>query len=765
MLNNEVLSAICRTFLHSVWQGVVAAAIAGAVLALTRHSSARKRYNLLGAILLISLAATGITLYLELQTAGATAPAPAAPAAVAAPAPIVAQTYWDVLVSYLNTHAPFIMLVWSIVFLFKCFRMGFGFYHIYYIRHHKTSEPDQNWSERLQLLATQLGISKAVKLVESALVQVPLTTGFIRPCIFVPVGLLTQLPADQVEAILLHELAHIRRRDYLVNIIQSFAESIFFFNPALLWISARLREEREACCDDVAVAHTPHTSSYLQALVAFASQSPAGRLEMALSKKRNFLLNRVKRMLTRENQQLTLMEKSILFIGVIVISAFTMIPAPVDQNEPLTPPAEDFIVYIPTATGTHTSPFIAVKDTMVPDRKHTTNYSFQYDTSINFKIHSDTSFQQLAYNFATTNVLDQYKFDFQYNATPHIKTDILLNNDVHVLMLDSSNLQFYKKLDIDSSRMEYLLKTPLQVKEFNFTQQHTFTFDSSFRYQADGDTTPLDKKYKKIYLDAIQRSKDSTTWNDRQREWKKQKAAMESRFNNPADVKGDTARRRKMAMQREALLNTLKHKQDSLRWKQKNAEWQPKKIDWKPKQKDSLQWKQKNTAWQSKKLGWKPSQKDSQQWKQKNTQWEAKMKNWQPRRKDSLLWKSKMQQWPRDSAMKRKSFQQPAGGWQPAPAPQAGDAKTAAAPQPKTLPFHNKAPKPVAQTLALNGKTPKQPKPAPDPALKEKAPKQVKPAAYPKPRPKKTPRKPDTLEENTPASIYNSFILPKRIDC
>ena len=281
-------------------------------------------------------------------------------------------------------------------------------------------------------------------------------------------------------------------------------------------------------------------------------------------------------MLTRENQQLTLMEKSILFIGVIVISAFTMIPAPVDQNEPLTPPAENFIVYIPATTRTQPSPLIA-KDTVVPDRQQATNYSFQYDTSINLKMQFDTAFQQLAYNFTTTNILDQYKFDFQYNAAPQIKTDILLNNDVHMLTLDSSNLQFYKKLDIDSSRMEYLIKTPLQVKEFNFTQQYTFTFDSSFRYQADGDTTPLDKKFKKIYLDAIQQSKDSTRWNDRQREWKKQKAAMESRFNNPADVKDDTLRRRKMAMQREALLNTLKYKQDSLRWKQKNAEWHQKK--------------------------------------------------------------------------------------------------------------------------------------------------------------------------------------------
>ncbi|RPE09750.1 hypothetical protein EGT74_22525 [Chitinophaga lutea] len=750
MLNNEVLSAICRTFLHSIWQGVVAAAIAGAVLALTRRSSALRRYNLLGAILLISLAAIGITFYLELQTAVAAAPVSETVAIAAAPAPLVTQSYWDVLMNYLNTHAPFIMLVWSIVFLFKCFRIGFGFYHIYYIRHHKTSEPDQNWSDRLQLLATQLGIRKAVKLVESALVQVPLTTGFIRPCIFVPLGLLAQLPADQVEAVLLHELAHIRRRDYLVNIVQSFAESIFFFNPALLWISARLREEREACCDDVAVAHTPHKASYLHALVSFASQSPSGQLEMALSKKKNFLLNRVKRVLTRENQQLTLMEKSILLIGVIVISAFTMIPAPVEQQEPAAQTAEDFIIYMPAATAAQTGQPV-LRDTTIPRQTQPGNYSSRYDTSIqyNVNVNLDTSIQNIAYNFAKTNILNPYKFDFEYNAATNLKTAINVNNDVRILTLDSSNMQFLKKLDIDSSRMEYLKKTPLQTKEFNFTQQYTFAFDSSFRYQADADTTPRIEQYKKVYFNAIQRSKDSAQRNTRQQEWKQKKAEWESRAKNPANVKDDSLRRQKKAVKPEAFLNTLKLKQqDSLLWKQRSTQWQVKMKHWRPTRKDSLLWKQKTAEWQSKRLDWKPGQKDSMQWKQKNTQWEAKMKNWRPTRKDSLQWKSKMQAWPQDSAMKRKGFRKPAEESQPGAAPQPGSAKSAATPQPKTLPFNNQ----LAKQEPL--------------ALKERKPKQAKPAPAPKPqRPKKTPRKPDILEENTPTSIYNSFILPKRIDC
>ena len=93
--------------------------------------------------------------------------------------------------------------------------------------------------------------------------------GFFKPLILVPMGLLTHLPADQLHAILLHELGHIRRQDYLVNLLQRFAETVFFFNPAVLWLFALLRRERECCCDDLVLLHTGNRKSYLDALVGF----------------------------------------------------------------------------------------------------------------------------------------------------------------------------------------------------------------------------------------------------------------------------------------------------------------------------------------------------------------------------------------------------------------------------------------------------------------------------------------------------------------
>ncbi len=126
--------------------------------------------------------------------------------------------------------------------------------------------PPALWRDRLAELAGQLGIQRAVALLESSLAETPLTIGLLRPAILMPVGILTGLPAEQVEAILLHELAHIRRFDYLVNLAQSLVEGLLFYHPAVWWVSHVVRREREFCCDDAVVAHTNDAPTFARAL-------------------------------------------------------------------------------------------------------------------------------------------------------------------------------------------------------------------------------------------------------------------------------------------------------------------------------------------------------------------------------------------------------------------------------------------------------------------------------------------------------------------
>lgn len=346
-LTNETLQAICRTFLHSIWQGMIAAALAGIILWGTRHSSARTRYNLLGFLLLLSLLTSGITFYTELgDTAAAIANIPGND--IDAATVVLPQHPGQLIIQYMDQHAPWFMMLWALIFLVKCIRLLSGFYYIHRIRRINIQPVPAHWEETLIKLSQSLGIQKAIRLLESGIVKTPVTIGFFKPVIFLPLGLLTQLPADQVETILLHELAHIRRKDYLVNILHSFTETIFFFNPAFLWISARLREEREACCDDIVVAHTPHKATYLHALVAFEEQAVSGTsLQLRLGSTQEHLLQRVKRMLTRENKKLTIMERISLIFGLIAITAFSFMPeTEPEKSAPVNPhSAESPVVY------------------------------------------------------------------------------------------------------------------------------------------------------------------------------------------------------------------------------------------------------------------------------------------------------------------------------------------------------------------------------------------------------------------------------------
>src|SRR6202012_743421 len=103
----------------------------------------------------------------------------------------------------------------------------------------------------LTALARQMGIQRTVLLMESPLIDVPSVVGWFKPIVLVPIAFLSSMPPNQIEAILAHELAHVRRCDYFINLFQVMIETLLFYHPAVRWISCTIREERENCCDDI----------------------------------------------------------------------------------------------------------------------------------------------------------------------------------------------------------------------------------------------------------------------------------------------------------------------------------------------------------------------------------------------------------------------------------------------------------------------------------------------------------------------------------
>lgn len=122
------------------------------------------------------------------------------------------------------------------------------------------------WQERLARLATRLRVTRPVRLLESTRVVVPAVVGWLRPVVLVPASALSGLPVAQLEAVLAHELAHVRRHDYLVNLLQSAVETLLFYHPAVWWVSRQVRTDREDCCDDVAAAACGDPVLYARAL-------------------------------------------------------------------------------------------------------------------------------------------------------------------------------------------------------------------------------------------------------------------------------------------------------------------------------------------------------------------------------------------------------------------------------------------------------------------------------------------------------------------
>jgi uncharacterized protein (TIGR03435 family) len=152
------------------------------------------------------------------------------------------------------------------------------------------------WRRILGELGTRIGVSRPVRLLVSALVQVPTVVGWLRPVVLVPVGALAGLPAEQMEALLIHELAHIRRHDYLVNILQSVAEALLFYHPAVWWVSGHIRAEREMCCDDIAAQASGDVLLYARALAELESYRPT-HLSAAVAANGGSLADRIARLL------------------------------------------------------------------------------------------------------------------------------------------------------------------------------------------------------------------------------------------------------------------------------------------------------------------------------------------------------------------------------------------------------------------------------------------------------------------------------------
>jgi beta-lactamase regulating signal transducer with metallopeptidase domain len=320
--------ALGQTLIHSLWQGVILAGITGLIIILTRNAKAANRYMLMVATMLLFTIVTvgtfGYELYQPLAKTAATTPIIYHVSAISN-IPATERSLPQQVMQYVNTHTQSIVLIWFFIVLARSLQLATGLQSLYHLRRKNLFAVDETWARRVAVLSSRLGINRVVGIAESGMAKVPMVIGHLKPLILIPAGLLTALPPAEIEAILIHELAHIRRKDYLVNLLQSLLEIIFFFNPAVLWLSALIRTERENCCDDIAIEQTSSKVNYIRALVSCQEyQLSAPAYAMAFPGRRSQLMDRVKRMASGTNHVLNFRERSILFITLFTAGLLTL---------------------------------------------------------------------------------------------------------------------------------------------------------------------------------------------------------------------------------------------------------------------------------------------------------------------------------------------------------------------------------------------------------------------------------------------------------
>jgi beta-lactamase regulating signal transducer with metallopeptidase domain len=321
LLRQPAAQAVGWALLHFIWQGALIGGLTALALGALRRGAADVRYVVasIGLSLMLTLpAVTTAQLWRSmaaphaLRTWTRTSPsaidvppsAAATPAQVRADRTIVEEQVAPVLSTAragllgairLEPWLPVLVLGWLCGVLVLSLRLMSSWVWVQRMKSHGTAPAGDGWQHIAARLSRRLHIARRVRLLESTLVDVPTVIGWIKPVILLPASALSGLNPHQLEAILAHELAHIRRHDYLVNLLQTLVETLLFYHPAVWWLSRRIRVERENCCDDLAVSLCGDPYTYAKALADLEELRATGQFVMAANG--GSLVQRVRRLL------------------------------------------------------------------------------------------------------------------------------------------------------------------------------------------------------------------------------------------------------------------------------------------------------------------------------------------------------------------------------------------------------------------------------------------------------------------------------------
>jgi|GEM_PF-797756 len=332
LINSSLIENLGWTLAHSLWQISAVAALCFLGLKAARNATANFRY-------LLACAALFLTLCLPAATFVWFANAPAETTAnafvaktngkkievkkpvqderfsaieksesevVANSSPIYSlenlQTHFE---NYFVPNLPVLVWFWMAGVLFFAARTGGGLWRLHNLKTKKIAAPSGEWQRQFARLCDEIGVSARAKLRESAQVAAPVVIGWLKPVVLIPSGAFLGVTPAQLEAIIVHELMHVRRGDFLVNFLQTLVDILLFYHPCVWWISREIRREREFVCDDLVVRFYGEPLAYARALAnleQFRQTAKQNAPQLSLAANGGNLMKRIQRILQKETE-------------------------------------------------------------------------------------------------------------------------------------------------------------------------------------------------------------------------------------------------------------------------------------------------------------------------------------------------------------------------------------------------------------------------------------------------------------------------------
>ncbi len=568
------------TIVHSLWQGlIIYIALRVFMLLMPRVQSAVK-YRVACAALAGTLCWFIYTLFTELGhynwlSASALQIAPITLPAIFHSVSAPANRYYITIAGYM----PYLTMLYVVGLVFNTLKLSLAWNSIYRIRQNSSNAGFEGTVKRL---AAKLNLKKTVQSAFNEWVDVPCITGFIKPVILLPLSITCYLNTEEIEAILLHELAHIKRNDYLLNFIQQVIGIVLFFNPFARLVNKIINEERENCCDDIVVHVTGSPFIYAQALLKLEeNKQHQWQLALAATGKKYELLHRIERIMKTNNETINIRPVLITLLALTCsISSIAWLNPEIKDGKLALKnitPAMRLISSAITTNSTVVVPAIKPEITVVPTPVYKKDIVIDDNGPSIFTTPEDTAKnKKLKYKIVIEDDKGNKK---EYNSIADMpaedRDEFYKNNgdDFHFKVADSAHHIALRKFSVDDQALAMTRK-----------------FDSPEWKKKQAELEKLDEE--------ISKKINSPEWKKKQEEMEKKAMELSKKFDTPEWRKKQEELSKQAEFMRDSIMNDPKFKVQIEEMKKLGEEMRKAYdgTEWKQQEKKKLD-EEVRTAW------------------------------------------------------------------------------------------------------------------------------------------------------------------------